>query len=76
MNLKTYDLSDQETTSSRDPELHKNEGFLKSMWHSLTNHPAHQKNENGSASSDEKSTDSKKADDKKADDKKPDGNSS
>jgi len=68
--------SDQETTSSRDPELHKNEGFLKSMWHSLTNHPAHQKTEDGSASSDDKSTDSKKADDKKPDDKKGDGNSS
>ncbi|POR36206.1 DnaJ, mitochondrial, partial [Tolypocladium paradoxum] len=26
-----------------DPEAHKNEGFLKSMWHTLTNHPAHQK---------------------------------
>ncbi len=22
---------------------HKNEGFLKSIWHNLTNHPAHQK---------------------------------
>lgn len=29
-------------TDSSDPESHKNEGFLKSMWHSLTNHPAHQ----------------------------------
>lgn len=24
-------------------EDHKNEGFLKSIWHNLTNHPAHQK---------------------------------
>jgi molecular chaperone DnaJ len=24
------------------PESHKNEGFLKSIWHNLTNHPAHQ----------------------------------
>lgn len=23
-------------------EDHKNEGFLKSIWHNLTNHPAHQ----------------------------------
>lgn len=67
--------SDQETTSSSDPELHKNEGFLKSMWHTLTNHPAHQKNEDGSSSTkdDTKPTDSKKEDDSK---KKADGNSS
>ncbi|PHH71645.1 hypothetical protein CDD82_6397 [Ophiocordyceps australis] len=30
-------------TSSSDAESHKNEGFLKSIWHSLTNHPTHQK---------------------------------
>ncbi|GAB1318760.1 mdj1 protein precursor [Madurella fahalii] len=28
------------TTS--DDDSHKNEGFLKSLWHNLTNHPAHQ----------------------------------
>ncbi|KAF5505938.1 DnaJ-like protein 1 [Colletotrichum siamense] len=27
--------------SPEDSESHKNEGFLKSMWHTLTNHPAH-----------------------------------
>lgn len=26
-------------------ESHKNEGFLKSIWHNLTNHPAHRKPE-------------------------------
>jgi len=32
-----------------DPESHKDEGFLKSLWHTLTNNPAHQKmNEDGS----------------------------
>ncbi|KAH7328326.1 chaperone DnaJ [Stachybotrys elegans] len=30
-----------------DPESHKNEGFLKSIWHTLTNHPAHQKDSQG-----------------------------
>lgn len=29
--------------SPSDPESHKNEGWIKSIWHSLTNHPAHQK---------------------------------
>ncbi|KAL6923712.1 hypothetical protein FSST1_000986 [Fusarium sambucinum] len=34
---------------SNDPESHRDEGFLKSLWHTLTNHPAHQKsNEDGS----------------------------
>lgn len=32
-----------------DPDTHRDEGFLKSLWHTLTNHPAHQKpNEDGS----------------------------
>lgn len=26
-------------------EDHKNEGFLKSIWHNITNHPAHRKPE-------------------------------
>lgn len=41
-----------------DPESHKNEGFLKSMWHNLTNHPAHQKPE-GEADAASSSKDSK-----------------
>lgn len=24
-----------------DAESHRNEGFLKSIWHNITNHPAH-----------------------------------
>ncbi|KAI2602839.1 hypothetical protein GGR54DRAFT_622739 [Hypoxylon sp. NC1633] len=32
-------------TKDDDPETHKNEGFLKSIWHNFTNHPAHQKPE-------------------------------
>jgi hypothetical protein len=31
-----------------DPEAHRNEGFLKSLWHNLTNHPAHQQKPDGS----------------------------
>ncbi|KAJ2972572.1 hypothetical protein NUW58_g9158 [Xylaria curta] len=31
----------REATKDDDPATHKNEGFLKSMWHNLTNHPAH-----------------------------------
>ncbi|CAI4210593.1 unnamed protein product [Parascedosporium putredinis] len=27
---------------SDDPAAHKNEGWMKSIWHTLTNHPAHQ----------------------------------
>ncbi|KAH8681245.1 hypothetical protein BX600DRAFT_446071, partial [Xylariales sp. PMI_506] len=44
MNVK---MSGSESTTSAtkddDPATHKEEGFLKSMWHNLTNHPAHQK---------------------------------
>ncbi|KAF9881947.1 mitochondrial chaperone [Colletotrichum karsti] len=47
--------------SPDDSENHKNEGFLKSMWHTLTNHPAHQK---GSE------TDASKSSDAKSDEKK------
>ena len=34
--------------------MHKNEGFLKSMWHTLTNHPAHQKGEEEASSTQNK----------------------
>ena len=51
-----------------DPESHKNEGFLKSMWHNLTNHPAHQdKPESASKDAMKDKTDEKKADEKKTD---------
>ncbi|KAK4156845.1 hypothetical protein C8A00DRAFT_30283 [Chaetomidium leptoderma] len=46
-----------------DPEAHKNESFLKSLWHNLTNHPAHQgqKKPEDSSSSSTKPTDSDKS---------------
>lgn len=54
-----------------DPESHKNEGFLKSMWHNLTNHPAHEKaGETNSSSTSDKPTNSKTKNDAKS--KKPD----
>ncbi|KAI1203809.1 hypothetical protein F5X97DRAFT_282057 [Nemania serpens] len=31
----------REATKDDDPATHRNEGFLKSMWHNLTNHPVH-----------------------------------
>ncbi|KAI0117099.1 hypothetical protein F4814DRAFT_415227 [Daldinia grandis] len=34
-----------EATRDDDPASHRNEGFLKSIWHNLTNHPAHQRPE-------------------------------
>lgn len=57
-----------------DPESHKNEGFLKSMWHTFTNHPAHQKSDgandgkggpNSSENADKKDTKEKPSDDEK-----------
>lgn len=42
-----------------DTEAHKNEGFLKSMWHTLTNHPAHQKEGEGGQSGTTKKEDKK-----------------
>ncbi|CAK7237744.1 mdj1 protein precursor [Sporothrix eucalyptigena] len=55
-----------------DPATHQNEGFLKSIWHNLTNHPAHQKQGESEAKTDakdEKKTDNKKTGDKKDDQK-------
>lgn len=49
--------------SPDDSESHKNEGFLKSMWHTLTNHPAHQKPSETDA--DKSTTTDKKSDEKK-----------
>ncbi|KOS17547.1 DnaJ -like protein 1 [Escovopsis weberi] len=48
-------------SQSDDPASHKDEGFLKSMWHSLTNHPAHQ--EGADKESSTKSDKPKKKDD-------------
>ncbi|KAJ9149033.1 hypothetical protein NKR23_g4533 [Pleurostoma richardsiae] len=59
--------SSEQPKSAQD--LHKNEGFLKSMWHNLTNHPAHQNNPEGSdPGSSDKPDASKKEDEPKKDD--------
>ncbi|KAK5998645.1 DnaJ-like protein [Cladobotryum mycophilum] len=44
-----------QTSQSNSPDSHKDEGFLKSMWHNLTNHPAHQGGAEGSSQTDTKS---------------------
>ncbi|KAK4145815.1 uncharacterized protein C8A04DRAFT_35387 [Dichotomopilus funicola] len=46
-------------TDDNDPEAHKNEGFLKNLWHNLTNHPAHQQNPQDDSTADKKSDDDK-----------------
>lgn len=60
--LLTYVASAEGTASSPadDPASHKNEGFLKSMWHILTNHPAHSKTDipNPDSPKDPKASDS------------------
>lgn len=48
-----------------NPDSHKNEGFLKSMWHTLTNHPAHQHGE-GEGSGSNKDDSNKSDGDKKS----------
>jgi len=30
-----------DSAASKDPNSHHNEGFLKSLWHKVTDHPAH-----------------------------------
>ncbi|PSS02089.1 hypothetical protein BD289DRAFT_458189 [Coniella lustricola] len=49
------------SSTATTEEDHKNEGILKSIWHNLTNHPAHRKSDAESGSS----TDSSSADEKK-----------
>ena len=57
-----------------DPKSHENEGFLKSIWHRLTNHPAHQDNAEGESKSDSSSSKDDKS--KKSDDDSKSGGSS
>ncbi|KAK0391154.1 hypothetical protein NLU13_0655 [Sarocladium strictum] len=70
MNVSSPSKSGQQMDN--DPNSHKNEGFLKSMWHNLTNHPAHQKPEDqadaGTTSKDNNTE--KKNDDKKDEESK------
>jgi len=39
------------STPPSEDGSHENEGFLKSMWHTLTNHPSHQKKPDGDGES-------------------------
>lgn len=53
--------------SGSDAHSHENEGFLKSMWHNLTNHPAHRQTGGSAADSDKKQrSDGNKEEPKKA----------
>lgn len=38
----TNSSANSATAAGDDPASHENEGFLKSVWHKMTNHPAHQ----------------------------------
>ncbi|KAB5571956.1 putative mitochondrial DnaJ chaperone [Coniochaeta sp. 2T2.1] len=57
--------SNNAAASSAGGESHENEGFLKSLWHNFTNHPAHQKKPDEPTS-----TGDKKADDKPSEENK------
>lgn len=47
--IMNFKMPGSETpNSSKDTDSHQNEGFLKSMWHNITNHPAHRKPESSS----------------------------
>lgn len=40
---RVMNVSSSSSSDPNDPNSHKDEGFLKSVWHTLTNHPAHEK---------------------------------
>lgn len=64
--------------SDNDPDSHKNEGWIKSLWHTLTNHPAHQKDAGKEGSTTGEGSDAKKDSSetsKSNDDKKKDSGS-
>ncbi|CAK7228020.1 mdj1 protein precursor [Sporothrix curviconia] len=69
MNVRMPKDGDSTTaaTADTDPANHQNEGFLKSIWHNLTNHPAHQKQPEGAE--DAKKETKKETKDDKMDDK-------
>ncbi|TGJ83244.1 hypothetical protein E0Z10_g5510 [Xylaria hypoxylon] len=48
----------REATKDDDPATHRNEGFLKSIWHNLTNHPTH-RDSTGKPITEEKKPDDK-----------------
>ena len=47
-------------SSDSNAQSHETEGFLKSMWHNLTSHPAHQTKADGSEAKDTKPDDKTK----------------
>ncbi|KAI6364516.1 hypothetical protein MCOR25_005647 [Pyricularia grisea] len=65
--IMNFKMPGSETSgSTTDADSHQNEGFLKSIWHNLTNHPAHRKSESSSeAASGESSKSSGKDEPKK-----------
>ncbi|KAH6895851.1 putative mitochondrial DnaJ chaperone [Thelonectria olida] len=68
---RVMNVSSASRDANSDAGSHENEGFLKSMWHTLTNNPAHQKETSGDAKdgtkpkSEDKSSEMKKDSDKK-----------
>lgn len=61
---RVMNVGSSASVDPNNPDSHKNEGFLKSMWHTLTNNPAHQE-ELGKDTEGEKKEDPNK---KKSDD--------
>ncbi|KAI1324155.1 putative mitochondrial DnaJ chaperone [Xylariaceae sp. FL0255] len=57
--------SPKEATKDDDPATHKNEGFLKNMWHNLTNHPAHKNTQPEENKAADKQSESKNEEQKK-----------
>ncbi|CAJ2502114.1 Uu.00g049670.m01.CDS01 [Anthostomella pinea] len=62
--------SPKTATKDDDPATHRNEGFLKSMWHNLTNHPAHKNITEESATDPTKPGDDTEKTEKKAEEPK------
>ncbi len=54
---------DRNTPPSDDPASHENEGFLKSVWHKMTHHPAHEKKPDGEPTSSTEESSTKKTKD-------------
>ncbi len=52
-------LSRSNNATAAEGESHGNEGFLKSLWHNITNHPAHQKKPEDDATPTDGKTDDK-----------------
>lgn len=52
------------TAATAEGKMHENEGFLKSLWHNITSHPAHQKKpEDGTTQKDGKADEQAKSED-------------